>query len=183
MQNFYTDAFPEYRCPTCGCHLSWPENADVANSSIYHRVFWCCLCGRKDIGEKAALDGRFYNKMIYIDDNYNKCAFDLEGRRKRWDKLLSMSLEDRVIKEAVWGNWQAKKKARRFVMGAYDFTLVDEGTMDTCIRCDTCGYEMRYSFECASEYRDSAGMLNFGRFIKEVVIPDHVESGECYDGD
>ena len=62
------------------------------------------------------------------------------------------------------------------------FTLIDDGTLDTVVKCDKCGYEMRYNAaSCAVDYRDVTGALNFRKFVEEVIIPDHIDSGECED--
>lgn len=51
------------------------------------------------------------------------------------------------------------------------FTLLDDGTLDTVVRCDRCGREERYSD--SSDYRDSHGFLDEDRFFEEVVAEDH----------
>jgi hypothetical protein len=50
-----------------------------------------------------------------------------------------------------------------------DFTLVDDGTMDTVVRLPN-GEEWRYMD--AADYRDATGALDFERWVRDVVIPD-----------
>lgn len=51
-----------------------------------------------------------------------------------------------------------------------DFTLIDDGTMDTVVRLPN-DEEWRYSD--TSTYRDpDSGALDFARFVKDEVIPD-----------
>lgn len=58
-----------------------------------------------------------------------------------------------------------------------DFTLIDDGTLDTVVRCDNCGNETRLSLDCASDYRDpDTGELTqsaFDTLIENEVEPFH----------
>jgi hypothetical protein len=56
----------------------------------------------------------------------------------------------------------------------YPFRLIDDGTLDTVVRCRH-GRTFRYEAELAAAYRDEDGRLNFDRFRREVVSPD------CYE--
>jgi hypothetical protein len=49
-----------------------------------------------------------------------------------------------------------------------DFALIDDGTLDTCIRLPN-GEVWRY--DDSSDYRDDEGILDFDRYITEVVLP------------
>jgi hypothetical protein len=53
----------------------------------------------------------------------------------------------------------------------YDnFSLVDDGTLDTVI--DYKGTEYRYSTEFTAPYRDDRGYLNLGWFVRDQVQYD-----------
>ncbi len=54
-----------------------------------------------------------------------------------------------------------------------DFSLVDDGTLDTVIRDDGTGEEFRFSQEFVSEYRDElTGELDFEHFIRDQFTDD-----------
>ena len=46
-----------------------------------------------------------------------------------------------------------------------DFSLGDDGTMDTVIVHDETGIEIRFSTESAYSYRDETGVLDLGSFL------------------
>jgi len=53
-----------------------------------------------------------------------------------------------------------------------DFTLLDDGTLDTVVRLPN-GLEWRYSMDIATLYRDHTGALaDWDSFIDKVVLPD-----------
>lgn len=64
--------------------------------------------------------------------------------------------------------------ARRLESGdadASDFTLLDDGTMDTVVQVDATGEEIRFSGETAADYRDESGALDFEAFVDDEVLP------------
>ena len=55
------------------------------------------------------------------------------------------------------------------VLTTDQFTLLDDGTMDTVVKLPG-GHEWRYLD--TSDYRDDSGTLDFDKWIEDVVIPD-----------
>ena len=61
-----------------------------------------------------------------------------------------------------------------------EWTLIDDGTMDTVVACPM-GHEARFSTECAAYYRDSDGAFSTKGFLE--FVRAEVEPEGCYDCD
>jgi hypothetical protein len=76
------------------------------------------------------------------------------------------------IYEAITADlWEYLEELRQAEPTADDFTLLDDGTMDTVIEGPD-GKELRYSAESAANYRDESGALDLESFVTEVVLPE-----------
>jgi len=62
------------------------------------------------------------------------------------------------------------------------FWLVDDGSLDTVIECvcENCGrsWDVRFSTECASDYRDDSGALDEDTFIADMLADKYCEDCE-----
>ena len=58
-----------------------------------------------------------------------------------------------------------------------DYYLCDDGTLDTVVLvcCGDDEQELSYDMECAAEYRDENGYLDFTHFVSDIVMPDAEE--------
>jgi len=57
------------------------------------------------------------------------------------------------------------------------FTLIDDGTLDTVVRCDSCGEEMRYNYSEDFNFEE----YDYDQFLSwalETAAEDHECGGE-----
>ena len=70
-------------------------------------------------------------------------------------------------------NWACSQNRKQTM---YEFTLLDDGTLDTVIGVHDpvtdITQEFRYGLDLAAEYRDETGCLDLDRFIDDIVGPD-----------
>jgi hypothetical protein len=47
-----------------------------------------------------------------------------------------------------------------------DYVLIDDGTLDTVLRCGSCGVIVRFDPDYAAPFRDEGGTLDLKAFVK-----------------
>ena len=116
-------AVPDYRCPSCFCHLSYPENADSATDTLYVHTLYCPYCRQGGITEKAAgspvpetsrvlvdivkqRESPFYRELHSEEYAYNR-----EARNKKYSQGPQENLDMRaIVWEGRWGRVATEKK-------------------------------------------------------------------------
>lgn len=113
----------DYRCPSCFCHLSYPENEHCATSKLFAKILYCPFCSLGNITLEAAskpipdvFDAKYASSLKLHQSEY---GYDWE---KREEKYSQGPVENKDMHEIVWeGYW--RRDLREEVPG--EFTIRD----------------------------------------------------------
>lgn len=137
-------------CPECAPEKTRPVFADSETDSPSH----CPHCGAL-IREALTPDG-----VEYVRNALREFAVGNGGDKDvlvewcdRWPEVLDFEPED--------------------------FTLIDDGTMDTVIRLPD-DREWRYECDTAGDYRDESGALDTEAFVRDIVMEDWRADGSPF---